>query len=133
MRAGCVDTDRPGLEHVHGERLRVVPLHLGHAGADEVAGQPAPDEEDEAVEPRDPVPAVGERVDAELELLVERDGRGHSATLAWPLTGPNSRVLGRACATRGQAGVRPSSEQGQARGRTHVAVRDASRQDSVAR
>ena len=45
-------------------------------------GKPAPHEDDEAVEPRDPVAAVRERVDVELELLSLCDGRGHARTVA---------------------------------------------------
>ena len=56
-------------------------LHLRHARAHRVAGQPAADEDDEAVQARDAVPAEGERVDRELELLVLGDGRGHPARL----------------------------------------------------
>ena len=44
-------------------------------------GRPAPDEDDEAVEARDPVPAVGERVDPELELLVALHRRSHALRL----------------------------------------------------
>ncbi len=77
MGAGRVDADRPRLEHVDGDGLCVVPLHLRDARPDEVAGQATAHEEHEAVESRDAVPAEGERVDAELELLVERDGSGH--------------------------------------------------------
>ena len=40
-------------------------------------GKPAPDEDDEAVQARDAVPAVGERVDLELDLLVQLHRRGH--------------------------------------------------------
>ena len=44
-------------------------------------GSAAVDEDDEAVQARDAVPAVGERVDAELELLVLPDGGGHVASV----------------------------------------------------
>ena len=40
-------------------------------------GRPPADEDDEAVVPRDAAPAVGERVDAQLELLSFADGRSH--------------------------------------------------------
>ena len=72
---------RAGLEHLDRERLRVAALHLRHPRADEVAGKPAADEDDEAVQPRDAVPAVGERVDPELELVVVRRG-GHRLRVA---------------------------------------------------
>src|SRR5439155_13608768 len=65
------------LEHLEGERLGVVSLHLRHACADRVAGKAAPDEDDEALEPRDAVAAVRERLDLELELLILLDGGGH--------------------------------------------------------
>jgi hypothetical protein len=55
----------------------VVPLHLRHTRAHRVAWQAAPHEDDEAVEPRDSVPAVRERVDMELELLTGRYRRSH--------------------------------------------------------
>src|SRR6185312_5860212 len=45
---------------------------------DAVAGQPAADEDDEAVEPGDAVAAEGERLDVELELLPFADWRGHA-------------------------------------------------------
>src|SRR5262249_55078072 len=77
VRAGRVDPHRPGFEHVDGQRLGVVSLHLRHPRAHEVAREPSSDEDDEAVQPCDTVPAEGERVDTELELLVERDGCGH--------------------------------------------------------
>ena len=65
-----LDPVRRRLEHVDGERLGVAALHLRHARADAVARQPAADEDDEAVQARDAVAAVGERLDVELELLV---------------------------------------------------------------
>ena len=77
MRARRLDPLRAGLEHVDRERLGVAALDLRHARADAVARQPAPDEDDESVQPRDAVPAVGERVDLELDLLVHPDGNGH--------------------------------------------------------
>ena len=45
-------------------------------------GRPRADEDDEAVQARDAVPAEGERVDLELELLVPVYGRrGHAPRL----------------------------------------------------
>ena len=63
-------------------RLGVAALHLRDARAHRVARQAAPDEDDEAVEARDAVPAEGERVDRELELLVSLNGGGHARRLA---------------------------------------------------
>ena len=74
VRARRVDALRPGRDDLGGDRLGVAALHLRHAGAHGVAGQAAPDEDDEAVEPRDAVAAEGERVDRELELLVPLTG-----------------------------------------------------------
>ena len=65
------------LEHVDGERLGEAALHLRHPGPDAVAGQPAADEDDEPVQARDAVAAVGERVDLGLDLLVLAYGRSH--------------------------------------------------------
>jgi hypothetical protein len=59
----------------------VVPLHLRHAGADDVPREPAADEDDEPVQARDAVPAVGERLDPEVELLVFTDGRGDATSI----------------------------------------------------
>ena len=55
----------------------MVSLHLRHASPHDVARQPAADEDDEAVQPRDAVAAVGERFDLEVELLVLPNRRGH--------------------------------------------------------
>jgi hypothetical protein len=77
VRARRLDALRSRLEDLGRERLRVVPLHLRHARLDPVAREAAADEDHEAVEPRDPVPAVREGVDIELELLVLRYRRGH--------------------------------------------------------
>src|SRR5439155_12448510 len=64
-----LDADGPRFDHFRGDRLRVTALYLRDPRAHLVAGQSAPDEDDEAVEARDAVAAVGERVDLELELL----------------------------------------------------------------
>ena len=55
-----LDADGARREDLGRERLGVVPLHLRHARAHRVARKPAADEHDEAVQPRDAVPAVGE-------------------------------------------------------------------------
>src|SRR5829696_1890005 len=53
-------------------------FHFGHTRPDAIARQPTPHEHDEAVQPRDAVAAVGERLDVELELLILGDGRRHA-------------------------------------------------------
>ena len=78
-----LDPRRARLDDLDGERLGVVALHPRHARAHGVARQPALDEEDEAVQARDAVPAVGERLDLELELLVWTDGRGHPTSIGF--------------------------------------------------
>ena len=70
MRARSLDALRGRLEHLGRERLREAALHLRHPRPHAVARQPAADEDDEAVQARDPVAAVGERVDLELDLVV---------------------------------------------------------------
>ena len=78
MRARRVDPLRARPEHLGRERLGVAALDLRDPRADAVAGQPAPHEDDEAVEPRDSVAAERERVDVELELVALRRRRGHA-------------------------------------------------------
>ena len=51
-----VDPRRSRLYDLERERFRVVALHSGHARADDVAGQPAADEDHEAVQSRNAVP-----------------------------------------------------------------------------
>jgi hypothetical protein len=82
VRAGRLDTLRGRLEHIGHERLREAALHLRHAGAHAVARQPAPDEDDEAVQPGDAVAPVGDGIDLELDLVVlaHRGGHGRSVT-----------------------------------------------------
>ena len=58
-------------------KAEVAAVRGGNARPDGVARKPCPDEHDEPVEPRDPVPAVGQRVDMELELLVALHRRSH--------------------------------------------------------
>ena len=65
----------PGREDVGDDRLGVAALHLRDPGAHRVAGEAAAGEDDKAVEAPDAVPAEGERVDRELELLVSLNGR----------------------------------------------------------
>ena len=77
VRARRDDTVGPWREHLEHRRLGEPTLDLRDAGADRVAGQAAPDEDDESVQPRDAVAAVGERVDVELELLTGADRGGH--------------------------------------------------------
>jgi hypothetical protein len=77
MGARSLDARRAGLDDLERGGLGVIPLHLRDAGAHGVAWKPAPDEDDEAVQPRDAVPAVGERVDLEVELLILLERGGH--------------------------------------------------------
>ena len=77
VRAGGLDAFRARLDDLDGKRLRVTALDLRNACTHRVAGQPAPDEDDESIQPRDAVATESERVDVELELLVLDDGRGH--------------------------------------------------------
>ena len=101
VRARRLDALRPGREDVDRERLRVVPLHLRHAGANTVSGKPATHEDDVAVQARDAVPAVREGLDVELDDVVTPDGSGHGPTVATPI--PERRATRRAEA-RGGAG-----------------------------
>ena len=63
MRSGL------GVEQLDGVGLRERALRLGHPRADPVAGQAAAHEHDVAVGAGHARPAVGERVDLELELV----------------------------------------------------------------
>ena len=71
-RAGMVGERRDalgaGLEHLERARLGVGALALRDDRADEVAGDRAGDEDDVALQARDAVAAVGECVDAQVEL-----------------------------------------------------------------
>ena len=78
--AGSVDARRSRLDDLHRHGLGMTPFHLRHASADLVAREAAPYEDDEPVQPRDSVAAVGERVDRELELLVFPKRCGHVPT-----------------------------------------------------
>src|SRR2546430_9010417 len=82
--AGSFDAQRAGLQHLGDERLGVTPLHLRDACPNGVAGKPAAHEDDEAVQPSNAVPAVGETVDGELEFLISADGSGHAPSVAAP-------------------------------------------------
>ena len=73
---------RARLEQLHRVRLRVVALHLRDACANGVPRQPAADEDDEAVQPRDAVAAECQRVDREDELLALGDRGGHRSIVA---------------------------------------------------
>ncbi len=90
MRARRLDPVRARRDELGRGRLGEAALDLRHARADAVAGQPAPDEDDEAVRARDAVAAVGERVDVELELLPSLDRWRHRScrvtTNAWTTT-----------------------------------------------
>jgi hypothetical protein len=77
MSARRLHAPGPRLDHLDGDRLGMAALHLRDAGTHRVAREPGPHEHHEPVEPRDPVPAVGERVDPELELLVALHRRSH--------------------------------------------------------
>ena len=82
VRARSLDARRAGREHLGRDRLGMTALHFRDAGAHGVTGKPGAHEDDEAVQARDTVPAEGERVDLELELLVACDGRRHPRRVA---------------------------------------------------
>ena len=76
--ARSLDAVGAGLDDLHRERLRVASPHLRHARAHDVPGQASAHEEDVAVEAPDAVASVRERVDLQLDLVTEGDGRlGH--------------------------------------------------------
>src|SRR5256885_16302494 len=72
----------PGPELLGGARLCVTAVDIRAPRPGSVAGEPASHEDDEAVEPRDAVAAVRERLDVELELLSLCHRRGHAPTVA---------------------------------------------------
>ena len=78
MGAGGLDALRPGLDDLRRQGLGVTALDLGHARPHAVTWKPSADEDDKAVEPRDSVPAVRERIDRQLELFTSRDRSGHN-------------------------------------------------------
>ena len=80
-RGWGIDARRAGCKHFGRDRFGMATLHLRHAGAHGVAGKAGAHEHDEAVEARDAVPAKGERVDLELELLVPLHRRRHHSRL----------------------------------------------------
>ena len=80
MRAGSLDPIGAADEHLGRDRLGVPALHLGDACTDDIPGKPGAHEHDEAVDAPDPVPAEGERVDVELDLLVATKRNGHYTT-----------------------------------------------------
>ena len=82
MPAGRNDAVRAWLEERSAGRFRKAALHLRGARADEVARKPTADEDDEAVDAPDPVAAVGERVDAHLDLFSLANWRGHGPRVA---------------------------------------------------
>ena len=88
-----VDARRSGLHHLERQRLGVIPLHLRYARANDVPGQPAADEDDEAVQPRDAVAAVRERLDPEVELVVEFHRRGHESRIRRRLGGADTKAV----------------------------------------
>ena len=77
MGARRLDALRRRLEHLRRERLGEAALDLRHPRTHPVARKPAADEDDEAVQARDAVAAVRERVDLQLELVVPLHRRGH--------------------------------------------------------
>jgi hypothetical protein len=77
MSARRLDARRAGFHDLECSRLGVVSLHLRDLRPHCVAGEAAPDEDDEAVQARDAVPAVGERIDLEVELLILPQRGGH--------------------------------------------------------
>ena len=93
VRARRLDALRPRREHVDGERLGMVALHLRHARAHAIAGKPATHEHDVAVQPRDAVAAVRKRLDVELDDVVTLDGSGHLPRVAAPV--PRTALRGR--------------------------------------
>ena len=77
VRARRLDVIRPERERLDADRLAVPLLDLDDARADAIAGQPAGDEDDDAIVPRDAAPTEGERVDRELELVTYAEGGSH--------------------------------------------------------
>ena len=61
----------------------MVPLHLCDAGSHDIAGESSAHEDDESVQARDAVAAVGERLDPEVELLVLANRRGHPTSIGF--------------------------------------------------
>ena len=77
MPAWRVDACRARFDELGDDALGESALHLGDPRAHIVTGHAAPDEDDEPVMACYPAPAVGERVDSELELLSLANWRSH--------------------------------------------------------
>ena len=99
------------LEHLDRQRLRVTPLNLRDARANLVARQSPTHEHHEAVHPGNAVPAVGERLDLELELVVPGERRGHRPTVAQVMSRLLRRSVPAAPSTRAQASDTPTAVQ----------------------
>jgi hypothetical protein len=98
VRGTRLDALGARLEHLHGACLGVAALGLVHAGADAVAGHGPLHEDDVAIEPGDAGAAVGERLDAQVELVavaradgLGRGGFGHRPYCGSPLSPAWSR------------------------------------------
>jgi hypothetical protein len=81
MLARRLDANRARYEHLDEVGLGVAALRLRDPRAHRVSWQTAPDEDDEPVQARDTVPAEGERIDGELELVTPLHWRGHDSRL----------------------------------------------------
>jgi hypothetical protein len=77
MAARGLDARSTRLDELRDDALREPALDLRDPGTDRVAGKSAAGEDDEPVVTPHAVPAVGERVDVELELLSILDGSRH--------------------------------------------------------
>ena len=109
--ARCLHPLRARLEHLDRESLRVAPLHLRDPRANLVPRQPPTHEHHEPVHPCDAVPAVGERLDLELELVVPGNRRGHPSSLAQVMSRLLRRSVPAAPSTRAQASDTPTAVQ----------------------
>ena len=74
--AAVGDAVGAGAQQLHGPRLGVVALALRDRGEDPVAGEGSCDEDDVAIAARDPLAAVGEGLDVQLELFGDPWSRG---------------------------------------------------------
>ena len=95
-RRGCSVGDPLGAraQQLDRRRLGVLALGLRQPGADAVARERAGDEDDVAVRARDAAPALGERVDLELELgALARALGGAGTALLTPLSLQRERRL----------------------------------------
>ena len=82
MGARSLDALGARLDDFDCERLGMAALDLRDPCPHRVARQAAANEDDEAVQPRDAVAAVRERVDPDVDLLVDLHRRGHGLSLA---------------------------------------------------